>query len=110
MLLNLSASPFAVGKQDVREQMLASLARKHGVLVVYVNQVGGNDDLLFDGRSVVITPDGRLRARAKAFEPDVLAVDLEDRRRRRRTRTRRPGTRRSRRSRSRRKKRSSARS
>jgi NAD+ synthase (glutamine-hydrolysing) len=77
VLLNLSASPFAVGKQDVREQMLASLARKHGVFVVYVNQVGGNDDLLFDGRSVVITPDGRLRARAKAFEPDVLAVNLE---------------------------------
>lgn len=76
VLLNLSASPFAVGKQDVREQMLASLARKHGVLVVYVNQVGGNDDLLFDGRSVVITPDGRLRARAKAFDSDVLAVDL----------------------------------
>jgi NAD+ synthase (glutamine-hydrolysing) len=77
VLLNLSASPFAVGKQDVREQMLASLARKHQVSVVYVNQVGGNDDLLFDGRSVVITPDGRLQARAKAFEPDVLAVDLE---------------------------------
>jgi NAD+ synthase (glutamine-hydrolysing) len=77
VLLNLSASPFAVGKQDVREQMLASLARKHQVSVVYVNQVGGNDDLLFDGRSVIITPDGNLRARAKAFEPDVLAVNLE---------------------------------
>ena len=78
VLLNLSASPFAVGKQDVREPMLASLARKHQVTVVYVNQVGGNDDLLFDGRSVVITPDGQLRARAKAFEPDVLTVDLRD--------------------------------
>src|SRR5262245_22411278 len=46
VLLNLSASPFAVGKQDVREPMLGSLASKHGVHVVYVNQVGGNDDLL----------------------------------------------------------------
>jgi NAD+ synthase/NAD+ synthase (glutamine-hydrolysing) len=79
VLLNLSASPFAVGKQDVREPMLGSLARKHDVFVVYVNQVGGNDDLLFDGRSVVITPDGDLLARAKAFEPDVLAVDLQTR-------------------------------
>jgi NAD+ synthase (glutamine-hydrolysing) len=77
VLLNLSASPFAVGKQEVRERMLASLARKHDVFVVYVNQVGGNDDLLFDGRSVVITPEGALHARAKAFAPDVLAVDVE---------------------------------
>ena len=106
VLLNLSASPFAVGKQDVREQMLASLARKHDVFVVYVNQVGGNDDLLFDGRSVVITPDGTLRARAKAFEPDVLAVDLASTSGAGASRRPRP----SRRSPSRLKKRSSARS
>ncbi|HEY8551595.1 MAG TPA: NAD+ synthase [Vicinamibacterales bacterium] len=76
VLLNLSASPFSVGKQRVREAMLGRMARDHGVHVVYVNQVGGNDDLIFDGRSVVIAPDGRVIARARAFEPDVLVVDL----------------------------------
>jgi NAD+ synthase (glutamine-hydrolysing) len=77
VLLNLSASPFAVGKQDLRERMLASLARKQDVAVVYVNQVGGNDDLLFDGRSVVIGADGELQARARAFDPHVMIVELE---------------------------------
>jgi NAD+ synthase (glutamine-hydrolysing) len=78
ILLNLSASPFAVGKQRVREPMLANIARKQDVTVIYVNQVGGNDDLLFDGRSLVIAPDGRVVARAKAFTPQVLIVDLDD--------------------------------
>jgi NAD+ synthase (glutamine-hydrolysing) len=77
ILLNLSASPFAVGKQRVREPMLANIARKQDVTVVYVNQVGGNDDLLFDGRSLVIAPDGRVIARAKAFAPHVQVVDLD---------------------------------
>ena len=77
ILLNLSASPFAVGKQRVREPMLANIARKQDVTVVYVNQVGGNDDLLFDGRSLVIARDGRVCARAKAFAPQVLVVDLD---------------------------------
>jgi NAD+ synthase/NAD+ synthase (glutamine-hydrolysing) len=78
VLLNLSASPFSVGKQSVREAMLGVLARDHRVHVVYVNQVGGNDDLVFDGRSVVIAPDGTVHARARAFAPDVLVVDLDD--------------------------------
>ena len=78
VLLNLSASPFSVGKQRVREAMLGRIARKHAV-VVYVNQVGGNDDLLFDGRSVRSTPDGALMARAAAFDEDVLVVDLDGR-------------------------------
>jgi NAD+ synthase/NAD+ synthase (glutamine-hydrolysing) len=79
VLLNLSASPFAVGKQAVREAMLANLARKHDVAVLYVNQVGGDDDLIFDGRSVAVDATGRIVARAKAFEPDVLIVDIDDR-------------------------------
>jgi NAD+ synthase (glutamine-hydrolysing) len=77
VLVNLSASPFSVGKQRVREAMLGALAREHGVTVVYVNQVGGNDDLIFDGRSVVIDPDGSLRARAAAFQAETLIVDLD---------------------------------
>jgi NAD+ synthase/NAD+ synthase (glutamine-hydrolysing) len=77
LLLNLSASPFAVGKQPVREAMLGSLARKHGVAVLYVNQVGGNDDLIFDGRSLAVDATGRVAARASAFAPDVLIVDFD---------------------------------
>ncbi len=77
VLLNLSASPFAVGKQRIREPMLGNIARKQDVTVVYVNQIGGNDDLIFDGRSLVVAPDGRVAARAKAFEPHVLVVDLD---------------------------------
>jgi NAD+ synthase (glutamine-hydrolysing) len=77
VLLNLSASPFSAGKQRVREDMLGVLARSHGVHVVYVNQVGGNDDLIFDGRSVVLAPDGRVVARAPAFREAVVVVDLE---------------------------------
>lgn len=76
-LINLSASPFTVGKQQLREAMLSSLARKYRAAVCYVNQVGGNDDLVFDGRSCAFAPDGRLIARAKAFAEDLLIVDLE---------------------------------
>jgi NAD+ synthase (glutamine-hydrolysing) len=50
-LINLSASPFTAGKQQIREAMLGSMARKHRVPMLYVNQVGGNDDLVLDGRS-----------------------------------------------------------
>jgi NAD+ synthase/NAD+ synthase (glutamine-hydrolysing) len=72
----MSASPFAAGKQALRERMLASLARKQGLVVAYANQVGGNDDLVFDGRSFVIAADGTLVARAASFREDVLVVDL----------------------------------
>lgn len=78
VLLNLSASPFAVGKQAVREAMLGSLARKHGVTVLYVNQVGGNDDLIFDGRSLALDASGQVVARARAFAPDVLIVEIDN--------------------------------
>ena len=77
-VLNLSASPFTMGKQRHREAMLGALARKHGVPVVYVNQVGAADELVFDGRSCVFGADGTLAARAAAFAPDVLVVDLDE--------------------------------
>jgi NAD+ synthase (glutamine-hydrolysing) len=76
-ILNLSASPFTVGKQILREKMLGHMARKYGVPTVYVNQVGGNDDLIFDGRSASFNARGELIARARGFEQDVLMVDLE---------------------------------
>ncbi len=75
-IMNLSASPFTVGKQLHREAMLSSLARKYRVPFVYVNQVGGNDELVFDGRSCAFDSEGRLIARAKGFEEDVVVVDL----------------------------------
>ena len=75
-IVNLSASPFTVGKQLLREEMLGHLARKHGLPLVFVNQVGGNDDLIFDGRSGAFDAQGRLFARAKGFAEDVVVVDL----------------------------------
>jgi NAD+ synthase (glutamine-hydrolysing) len=75
-ILNLSASPFNAGKQELREHMLGQMAARHRLPLAYVNQVGGNDDLIFDGRSSVFDPQGRLMARAKGFEEDVLVVDL----------------------------------
>jgi NAD+ synthase/NAD+ synthase (glutamine-hydrolysing) len=77
-LLNLSASPFTMGKHQAREAMLSAIARNLGVPVLYANQVGGNDDLLFDGRSCAAAPDGRIFARASAFAEDLLLVDLAD--------------------------------
>jgi len=75
--VNLSASPFTAGKQVLRERMLGHLAQKHGIPLVYVNQVGGNDDLIFDGRSCAFDATGNLIARAKGFASDVLIVNLE---------------------------------
>lgn len=75
-VINLSASPFTVGKQLHREAMLGTMARKYSLPFVYVNQVGGNDELVFDGRSCAFDAEGRLIARGKGFEEDVVTVDL----------------------------------
>jgi NAD+ synthase (glutamine-hydrolysing) len=75
-ILNLSASPFTVGKQRLREDMLGQMARRYGVPLLFTNQVGGNDDLIFDGRSSAYDAGGRLFARAKGFSEDVLVVDV----------------------------------
>jgi len=75
-VLNLSASPFVAGKQRLRERMLGHMAEKHALPLAYVNQVGGNDDLIFDGRSCAFDASGRLIARAAGFRDDVVVVDL----------------------------------
>jgi NAD+ synthase (glutamine-hydrolysing) len=75
VLLNISASPYTLEKRTLRLQMLKSLARHHRRPIVYVNQVGGDDSLIFDGASIAITPDGRIAAQAKAFEEDVVLFD-----------------------------------
>lgn len=76
LLVNLSGSPFTLGKQQFREEMLRSIALKYHTSICYVNQVGGNDDLVFDGRSCVIDTNGETIARAKSFEEDILVVEF----------------------------------
>jgi NAD+ synthase (glutamine-hydrolysing) len=76
IMINASASPFVVGKQDFRLELFGSQARQFALPVVYVNQVGGNDELIFDGNSLVLDAEGRLVAQAREFEEDLLLVDL----------------------------------
>jgi NAD+ synthase (glutamine-hydrolysing) len=76
-IVNLSASPFTAGKHAKREAMLGSMAQKHGVPVAYVNQFGGNDDLVFDGRSCAFGVDGSPVARGRSFDADVVICDLD---------------------------------
>jgi NAD+ synthase (glutamine-hydrolysing) len=76
-IINLSASPFEVGKYRFRETMLGSMARRHRAPLLYVNQVGGNDDLIFDGRSCGFGADGAPIARGRSFESDVVVCDLD---------------------------------
>jgi NAD+ synthase (glutamine-hydrolysing) len=77
VVLNISASPFWLGKRELRRDMLASIARNQKVPVAMVNQVGGNDSLVFDGSSMVIGPDGQILAQAKSFEEDLIYFDSE---------------------------------
>jgi NAD+ synthase/NAD+ synthase (glutamine-hydrolysing) len=74
-VLNISASPFWMGKRELRRDMLAAIARNQKVPVAMVNQVGGNDSLLFDGSSLVISPNGEVIAQAKSFEEDLIFFD-----------------------------------
>ena len=75
-IVNLSASPFNAGKQVLRERMLGHLVEKYGLPLAYVNQVGGDDDLIFDGRSCAFDAQGRLMGRAAGFREDILVVEL----------------------------------
>ena len=77
LVANVSASPYALGKPALRERMLATSAGGHGVAIAYVNQVGGDDALIFDGGSMLVAADGTVLARAPLFEEAVLAVDLD---------------------------------
>ena len=76
-LLNISASPFWLGKRELRRDMLAALARNYRVPVVMVNQVGGNDSLVFDGSSLVLDREGTVIAQGKSFEEDLICFDAE---------------------------------
>jgi len=76
-IVNMSASPYQMGKATVKESLFARQASRAGVPILYVNQVGGNDELIFDGGSCVVSADGVVIARAKSFEEDLLVVDLD---------------------------------
>jgi NAD+ synthase (glutamine-hydrolysing) len=76
-VLNISASPFWIGKRELRRDMLASIARQHKVPVVLVNQVGGNDSLVFDGSSMVLNREGDVVAQGRSFEEDLVYFDSQ---------------------------------
>lgn len=75
IILNISSSPYTLDKRELRHDMLRAAAIQHRVPVVYVNQVGGNDSLIFDGSSFAFMPDGRIAARAKSFDEDLVFFD-----------------------------------
>ena len=77
ILLNISASPFYLHKRELRLDMLATIARHYRIPVALVNQVGGNDSLVFDGSSFALGPDGRVIAQAKSFAEDLICFDSE---------------------------------
>lgn len=78
LIINISASPYVKGKRQVRMGMLSALAKKNGVSVVYVNQAGANDSLIFDGNSFCISKEGEIYAHAKGFDEDLLIAETEN--------------------------------
>ncbi len=77
VIININASPYQTGKGLVREEMISTRAADNGVIIAYLNMVGGQDELVFDGDSMVFNEQGTLIARGKSFEEDLLIVDLD---------------------------------
>lgn len=77
ILVNISASPYTMDKKGVRRKILEQISMKHSVPVLYCNQVGGNDDILFDGTSMVCDESGNLVLLGREFEPDFLVWDSD---------------------------------
>ncbi len=77
IIINMAASPYQMGKAKLREELFCRQARRAKAPIIYVNQVGGNDELVFDGSSCVVMPDGQVVARARSFAEDLLVVDLD---------------------------------
>src|SRR6202051_351745 len=75
VIINISGSPHTIYKRALRLDMLRALAKSHGLPVIYVNQVGGNDSLVFDGDSIVVLPDGRIPVQATSFAEDLVLFD-----------------------------------
>lgn len=79
LIINISASPYYSGKLEIREKILKNVACKYHVPVIYVNQIGGNDDLLFDGASLVINEKGEISAEGCDFDEDLIIYDAKSR-------------------------------
>jgi NAD+ synthase (glutamine-hydrolysing) len=77
LIVNINASPYHMGKAALREEMLITRARDNEVIIAYNNTVGGQDELVFDGRGLVIDEKGNILARGKAFEEDLVVVDID---------------------------------
>lgn len=77
-IINISASPFENGKADIRRSLIVNLAGKYKIPFIYVNQVGGNDDLIFDGNSVAVDADGKIVAQGVSFDEDIFLVEMKD--------------------------------
>jgi NAD+ synthetase len=78
LVINISASPFEVKKVSAKEQMLSQVAKNHRVQVLYVNAVGANDSLIFDGRSYLISPSGQVQWQGAAFDEDIHLIDTTE--------------------------------
>ena len=77
LILNLSASPYTAGKQRLREKMLTHAVRRYNLPIIYVNQIGGNDDLIFDGQSVALNRQGEIVCRGEGFAEDLLFIEFD---------------------------------
>ena len=77
VLLNISSSPYHKGKGRTREEMIQSRARRYKAFVAYANLVGGQDELVFDGQSLLVAPDGSVRAHGNSFEEEMIFADIE---------------------------------
>ncbi len=77
LIINMSSSPWSIGRDALRIELMKNQARKYNVPVICVNQVGGNDELIFDGNSVAVDPQGNIIAQGKPFEEDIIMVDLD---------------------------------
>jgi NAD+ synthase (glutamine-hydrolysing) len=77
VIININASPYHIGKGVFREKMLSKRASENNVVIVYVNTVGGQDELVFDGHSVVVDQAGRIVTRGKQFQSDLVFIDIE---------------------------------
>ena len=78
LIVNLSASPFTVGKNKLREEIIRHAVTRHQIPIIYANQVGANDDLIFDGNSIALNKDGAIVAHGQRFESDLVIVELDE--------------------------------
>lgn len=76
LIFVINASPFYSGKSDLREKIIRKRAKENKIFIVYNNLVGGQDELVFDGQSLIVSPDGKVLAKAKAFEEDLIVLDI----------------------------------